>query len=253
MTEILDAEIEGDTPGVPQRVDESPEHREARKLAVAAARLDVAPRGEPPLFGSKAFFARAAEELFESTSAGLELAGAVLARPGEGRTTLVGLSRRGCGQPGRVAIDPSWGAMLWHTHPGLRGSLAAFSNEDLEAAKLANRPLLVVGFGGLSPDVVTTLTLPIGVKGLLLSAGIKGLMTLEKSGALQRRLLALGVAARVCYPSGRIQPVLRARATPLQAALDDMSFAIDRGVGAVERAGQKAIKDLVAALLPKRP
>ncbi len=233
-------------------IDESADHKEARKLAVAGARTDLVPQGEPALFGSKAFYARAAEELFESTSAGLELAGCVLAKRTAGRTQLVGLKREGCGQPGRVAIDPRWGGMLWHTHPGLKGSLAAFSNEDLTAAKQAGRPLLVIGFGGLSPDVITTLTLPIGVKGLLLSAGLKGLMALEKSGSLQRRLLNLGVAARICYPSGRIQPVLRASATPLQAALDDMSFAIDRGVGAVERVGQKALKDLIGALLPRR-
>lgn len=257
---ILDAQIDDDGSQLPERGAgapvESDAAKAARKLAVANARLDVAVVGERPLFGSKAFFARAAEELFESTAHGLELAGAVLTRGGRkvagDHAQLVGLSRRNCGQPGRVAIDPAWGALLWHTHPGLRGSLAAFSSEDLDAAKQARRPLLVIGFGGLSPDVVTTLTLPIGLKGLLLSAGIKGLMTLEKSGALQRRLLALGVAARVCYPSGRIQPVLRSSSTPLQAALDDMSFAIDRGVGAVERAGQRAFKELVAALAPKR-
>ena len=150
--------------------------------------------------------------------------------------------------PGRVPIDPEWGAILWHTHPGLRGSLAAFSIEDLDVAKRSQKPLLVIGFGGLSPDVLTTLTLPFGLRAFIASAGLKGLLALEKKGVLRDRLLRLGVAARVCWPSGAIQPVLRANATPFQAALDEMSFAVDRGVGAVERVGQQALRDLLGMI-----
>jgi hypothetical protein len=221
----------------------------AGKLAVTRARLDLAPTGEPALYGTKAFFRMAAEQLSLSTRFGLELAGACYARRTKGgKTVLVGLKRGGSGLPGRVAISPQWGSILWHTHPGLRLSLAAFSAPDLEAARRSKRPLLVIGFGGLSPDVLSTLTLPLGKKGLLLSGGLKGLLALEKSGKLKERLLRLGVAARVCYPDGTIQPVLRYRATPLTHALDDMSFAIDRSVGAIERAGQNVLSSVIGRL-----
>ena len=242
---IKDADVDVD-PRAPPPAPHDDVDDDARRTALSGASLGIVPAGEHALYGSQAFFERASEELFMSTKHGLELAGAVYARAREGRTLLVGLARKGTGEPGRVAVDPTWGSILWHTHPGLRGSLAAFSNEDVEAAKQANRPLLVVGFSGLSPDVVTTLTLPLGLRGFAVSLGMKGLLALEKDGKLQRRLLSFGVAARVCYPSGRIQPVLRSRATPLQRAIDDMSYVVDKGVGAIERTGQKAIRDLVS-------
>lgn len=223
------------------------EQQQAGKLAVTKARLDLAPTGQPVLLGTKAFFRMAAEQLSLSTRFGLELAGACYARrTRSGKTVLVGLKRGGSGLPGRVAISPQWGSILWHTHPGLRMSLAAFSAPDLDAARRSKRPLLVIGFGGLSPDVLSTLTLPLGKKGLLLSSGFKGLLALEKSGKMKERLLRLGVAARVCYPDGTIQPVLRYRATPLTHALDDMSLAIDRSVGAIERAGQHVFGAIIS-------
>ena len=223
--------------------------QEARATSLQAdATTALVPRAERALYGSAEFFARAGEELMTSTQVGLELAGAAFTRRTKGRTVVVGLKRAMTGQPGRVAIDPEWGAVLWHTHPGLRGSLAAFSLEDLDVAKRSGKPLLVIGFGGLSADVLTTLTLPFGLRAFLVSAGLKGLLALEKKGILRDRLLKIGVAARVCWPSGVIQPVLRANATPLQAALDEMSFAVDRGVGAVERAGQQALRDVLGMI-----
>ena len=142
--------------------------------------------------------------------------------------------------------------MLWHTHPGLKGSLAAFSLEDLDVAKQTGKPLLVIGFVGFSLDVLSTLAMPFGIKAVLASAGVKGLLALEKSGRLPTKLLEMGVGARVCWPSGNIQPVLRAGAPPWQAAVDDMSFLLDRGVGAVERVGQKAIRELLGLFVNKR-
>lgn len=243
---ILEAHVDGFTPEEgDSAVPDARDQREARRTAVARASLSLALRGERPLFGSAAFFRRAADELFVSTSHGLELAGAVYAREVAARTLLVGLTRRASGKPGGVAVDPEWGSLLWHTHPGLRGSLAAFSNEDVECARRAGKPLLVIGFGGLSPDVISTLTLPLGLKGLLLSAGVKGVLAMEKLGHLRMGLLRLGVAARVCYPSGRIQPIVRASAAPWRHAFDEVSFSIDRTIGAVERTGQAAIKRLV--------
>ena len=90
--------------------------------------------------------------------------------------------------------------------------------------------------------------MPLGRKAMLLSGGFKGLLALERSGKLKERLLRLGVVARVCYPNGTIKPVLRWRASPLVYALDDVSFAIDRSVGAVERVGQQVLGQAVSWL-----
>lgn len=217
----------------------------AREATVARASLSLVPTGERPLYGSARFFEDAAEQLAVSTAHGLELAGAVYARHVGERTLLLGLKRCASGKPGRVHVDPTWGGILWHTHPGLKGSLAAFSNEDLDAAKQGGKPLLVIGFGGLSPDVLSTLTLPLGWKGFLVAGGVKGLLSLEKRGRLKQRLLRFGVSARVCYPSGRIQPVVRSQGTPLQHAFDDVSFLVDRTIGAVERKGQAALRTVL--------
>ena len=212
----------------------------------------LVPGRERALYGSKAFFRRAAEELVTSTKTGRELAGVCFVKEKNHRIVLCGLKREMSGQPGRVAVDPSWGSVLWHTHPGLKGSLAAFSNEDLDVARQAQKPLLVIGFVGFSLDVVSTLAVPFGLKAVLASAGIKGLLALEKTGKIPTRLLEKGVGARVCWPSGAIQPVLRAGAAPWQAAVDDMSFLLDRGVGAVERTGQRALKEVLGLFIDKK-
>ena len=245
-----DAAIDGEVVEVSedpaaQSAPDPGEQRRARARSVQRASLVMQVRRRGPLYGSRGFFKRAAEQLSMSTRHGLELAGAVYARELAGRTILVGLQRRGSGKPGRVAISPAWGSILWHTHPGLRGSLAAFSSEDLEASRGADRPLLVIGYGGLSPEVLSTFTLPLGLRGLLLASGVKGIMSLEKAGHLKERLLRLGVAARVCYPDGTVQPVLRLKAAPMMHAFEDMSFAIDRSVGAMERAGQRALRKVI--------
>jgi hypothetical protein len=225
-------------------------------VVVAGASTTIAtlvPAKTPPLWGSSAFFRRAAEELVTSTRTGRELAGACFVREQRGRVTLVGLKRELSGQPGRVGIDPGWGSILWHTHPGLKGSLAAFSLEDLEVARQARKPLLVVGFVGFSLDVLSTLALPFGWRAAVASAGVKGLLALEQSGRLPTRLLELGVGARVCWPSGLIRPVLRRGAAPWRQAVDEMSFAVDRGVGAVERTGQRALREVVSLFVDPRP
>ena len=200
------------------------------------------------LYGTRAFFKAAAEQLVVSTKHGLELAGACFTDEHKGRVILTGLSRKGSGRPGRVAIDSRWGGVLWHTHPGLKGSLAAFSNEDLGAAKQAKKPLLVIGFGGLSPDVLSTAALPLGIRAFLIAGGVKAILSLERRGKLQERLLDLGVSARVCYPDGTIKQVVRLNASPLRLAFEDVSFLIDKSVGSVERRGQALIKDVISKI-----
>ena len=233
----------------------------ADKRADKAATVDAAadttsralvPGRERALYGSRAFFRRAAEELVTSTKTGRELAGVCFVQERNHRVVLVGLKREVAGAPGRVPIDATWGSVLWHTHPGLKGSLAAFSIEDLEVAKQSGKPLLVIGFVGFSLDVLSTLAVPFGLKAILASAGIKGLLALEKSGRIPTKLLELGVGARVCWPSGNIQPVLRANPAPWQAAVDDMAFALDRGVGAVERTGQRALREVLGLFIERK-
>lgn len=251
---IIDADVleeHGGPAGVAQPDDNAQRAARASALAPDASTALVLAR-ETALYGSKQFFTRAAEELTLSTELGKELAGAAFMRQRGGRTLLVGLTRQITGSPGRVPIDPAWGSVLWHTHPGLRGSLAAFSIEDLDVARKAQKPLLVIGFGGLSPEVLSTLALPFGMRSFIASAGLKGVMLLEKRGLLPRNLLRVGVAARVCWPSGQIQPVLRAGASALQAAVDEMSFAVDRGVGALERAGQQGLREAMKAVFQRR-
>lgn len=252
--EGLVVDLQPTTANAPEEQVQQAARRGAMENASTSSRA-LAGR-ERALYGSKAFFRRAAEELVVSTRTGRELAGACFVKEGtvkgQERVVLVGIKREMSGLPGRVPVDPSWGAVLWHTHPGLKGSLAAFSIEDLEVARQSGKPLLVIGFVGFSLDVLSTLTMPFGLKAALASAGIKGLLALEKSGRLPTKLLEYGVGARVCWPSGRIQPVLRKNATPWQAAVDDMSFALDRGVGAVERTGQRAFREVMGLFIDKK-
>jgi hypothetical protein len=219
-------------------------------LAVGAS-TSLSLRSAPTLRASTRFFEHASEQLLWSTKLTQELAGSVFIREAAHGSILCGLKREMAGKPGRVAIDPQWGSLLWHTHPGIRGSLAAFSNEDIDVAKRSGKPLLVIGFGGLSVDVLSTLVMPFGMRALLLGAAVKGVLSLEKVATLAPRLLRLGVAARVCYPDGRIAMVRRIHSTPLQRAVEQMSFALDRGVGRVERTGQLAVKRVIDAVLPR--
>ncbi len=212
----------------------------------------LVPGREKALYGTRAFFRRAAEELVTSTKTNRELAGVCFVKEKHHRVVLVGLKREVAGAPGRVPIDATWGSVLWHTHPGLKGSLAAFSLEDLDVARQSGKPLLVIGFVGFSLDVLSTLAVPFGLKAFIASAGIKGLLALEKSGKIPTKLLELGVGARVVWPSGNIQPVLRANPAPWQAAVDDMSFALDQGVGAVERTGQRALREVINLFVDRK-
>ena len=136
------------------------------------------------------------------------------------------------------------GSVLWHTHPGLSGTIAAFSEEDLEVARTSGRPLLVIGYGSLSVEVLSTIALPLGKRAFFISAGLKGLMWLENQEMVPTRLLEKGVAVRVCYPDGTIKPVLRAQASPSAQAMSEVGFIIDKSVGALERKGQQIAKHL---------
>lgn len=177
--------------------------------------------GTPELYGSAAFFAAATERLVESTVEDHELGGACYFVRKDRDVVLVGLRCLAQGGAEHVAIDPSWGSVLWHTHPGLRFSLAAFSGPDFEGARRAGRPLLVIGYRSVSPDAL----------GLTYALGVAR----ERDDALTERLLRLGVSARVCWPDGAVRPVRRWRAGGLREIVDDVTFHIDRAVGAAAR------------------
>ena len=107
-----------------------------------------------------------------------ELAGPVVAREEQGQCLLVGLAEREMGEHRHVRVSADWGSVLWHTHPGLSGTIAAFSEEDLEVARTSGRPLLVIGYGSLSVEVLSN-SVATWKRAFFISAGLKGLMWLE--------------------------------------------------------------------------
>ena len=139
--DIIDAVLEDVRAGSTRPVPADAAQAEARAGALHAdATTALVPRREAPLFGSASFFERAGEELLSSTQHALELAGTAYARVRAGRTVLVGLRRCTTGMPGRVPIDPVWREILWHTHPGLRGSRAAPTSRSSSSALAASPP-----------------------------------------------------------------------------------------------------------------
>ena len=102
---------------------------------------DVYPSGEglffgipqgATLFATNDFFEQAIALLKKSTQLRKELAGAVIAREEKGRCLRSGLQERQRGEQKYVSVSADWGSLLWHTHPGLSGTIAAFSEEDLQ-------------------------------------------------------------------------------------------------------------------------
>lgn len=218
---------------------------------------EVRPPGESNYFGisngttlyaTDVFFEKAIAILKESTRLRSELAGAVLAKEKNGQFLLVGLIKKERGSNRHVAVQSDWGSLLWHTHPGFSGTIAAFSTDDLEVARVSGRPLLVIGYGSLSLEVVSTLALPLGRRAFFISAGLKGLMWLENQEMIPTRLLEKGVAIRVCYPDGSIKPVMRNHATPGERAVGEVGFMLDKSVGYLERQGQALAKRLFSLL-----
>ena len=205
------------------------------------------PSGET-LYGSKEFFTEAISILKQSTQKKAELAGAVVAEERNGQFLLVGLTQKEMGSQRYVMVQSDWGSLLWHTHPGFSGTIAAFSEDDLQVAKTSGRPLLVIGYGSLSVEVLSTLALPLGRRAFFISAGLKGLMWLENQDKIPTRLLEKGVAIRVCYPDGVIKPVLRMGSGPAERAVGDVGFMLDKSVGYLERQGQALAKKLFSML-----
>lgn len=185
------------------------------------ATLNPVIEGTPHLYGSGAFFASATEMLVASTREERELGGACYCVEKDGVLVLVGLKRRSTGGAKHVAIDPVWGSVLWHTHPGMSFALAAFSEQDFAGAREADRPLLVIGYRTASPDAL----------GLTQAVG----MVSDTDDVVLDHLLRVGVAARVAWPDGTVRPVRRYQASGLREVVDDATFAIDRAMGVAAR------------------
>lgn len=192
---------------------------EAQFLGKATLHPEIT--GTPHVFGSGAFFSSATDLLVASTRDKCELGGACYCVKKDNALVLVGLKRFSRGDAKHVAVDPDWGAVLWHTHPGLSFSIAAFSGGDIEGARLTDRPLLVIGYRSASPDVL-------GITQALS-------MVQQTEAAILDRLLRIGVAARVCWPNGEVRAVRRYQASGLREVVDDATFQIDRAVGVAAR------------------
>jgi hypothetical protein len=182
--------------------------------------------GTPDVYGSAAFFASATETLIESTRNKRELGGACYFVRKRGAIVLVGLREMARGTGSHVAINPVWGSVLWHTHPGLSFSIAAFSGPDLDGARAADRPLLVIGYKSASPDVLGL------TKAAEIVAGGRDDVT--------ERLLRMGVAARICWPNGEVRPVRRYRREGYRRVIDEATFQVDRAIGAAARTVEPA-------------
>ncbi len=194
--------------------------KEAHEMGKASRHDPIA--GTPEVRGSAAFFEAAAELLVESTRIKRELGGACyFVRKGD-LVILVGLVRCSDGKATHVAVRPSWGSVLWHTHPGMSFSLAAFSEPDIEGARIANRPLLVIGYKSASPDVIGLTTAVDLLRG--------------SDDRWNDRLLRMGVSAQICWPNGVIRPIRHHTRTPLQGAIEDASLRVDTVLGKAARA-----------------
>jgi hypothetical protein len=198
------------------------DHLVAEAHDLGQATLHARIEGTPDLLGSDACFEAATEALVESTRSARELGGACYFVQKGGAVVLVGLSRRAQGHGDHVTVQPSWGSVLWHSHPGQQLSLAAFSTPDIEGARAAGKPLLVIGYRTASPDVLGLTAVADLVRG--------------RDDPLTDRLLHMGVAAQVCWPSGEIRPVERYRRDPANDALGKLSFHVDSALGSASRA-----------------
>ena len=236
--------------------------RGARTLAVevcdrawgldGSARLDLAPR-KGKLRGERAFWERAEEELVESRRADLEFAGAVYAEQRDDVLVLSGLHRRAVGAPGTVALDPSWGSLLWHTRPGLLSSLSAFSDADAKAARRVDRPLITVSHTALSPSMAANVLFPVGARSLMLVAGLRGLLALDRRRKGTPMLLGRALAARVVYPGGEVALVEHLNASLPRELFDRTAFAVDQRLGKAESRARRVLREVYEAAVLGRP
>jgi hypothetical protein len=120
------------------------------------------------------------------------------------------------------------GELSFHTHPGLKFSMAGFSELDRRAVEQTRRALLVIGYTVVAPEILSVVVLATGWNGLLVGAAIQGVLRAEAAGHLEPRLSRVGIAARLLLPDGRQLPVRALRADAWRRAIEASTFEIDR-------------------------
>ena len=179
--------------------------------------------------------------LLASTTAARELAGTCTHRSAtEGERLASGLDGRDVwvlddfrtttlGDAAQVKLGvPGPGELSWHTHPGLRFSMAGFSEQDTKAVQATGRPLLVLGYTFAAPDTLSWLMVLGGWQGVAATALVQAALRAEASGRMESRLSRIGVAARLLLSDGTLLPVRRSTAAPWQRVLETGTFHVDR-------------------------
>ena len=181
------------------------------------------------------------DTLVRSTREGLEFAGTCRVRPPAStevedpkqaaRTWVVeGFETKIKGTATSVGTPPSDGSPLdWHTHPGLRGGFAGFSQADEYAVDARTRPMTVVGYTALSPQFLGVMTIPLGGWGFAASLGLMALLQAEaRVQGVEPRTLRLGAAARVRFPGGRVIPMQLVDQSGWEKAWGQATFQVDQ-------------------------
>jgi hypothetical protein len=216
------------------------------------ARLDLAPR-RGAVQAERRFWERAGEEIVESHRSKHEFAGSVYVEKRGQDLHLTGLHRHAVGDPGRVRLDPGWGSLLWHTRPAMLSATTAFSEADAELARQAGRPVVTLSHTALSPSAAAALVFPVGVRTLMLAAGLKGLLALDQKRRGAPLLLGRAVVARIVYPDASVAPVEHAGASLPREVFDRAAFAVDRTLGQAEGKARRFLRDVVATTLTGKP
>ncbi|MFH1807815.1 MAG: hypothetical protein ABIJ09_03665 [Pseudomonadota bacterium] len=216
------------------------------------ARLDLAPR-QGSVQAERRFWERATEEIVESHRSKHEFAGSVYVEQRGDALVLTGLHRNAVGDPGRVQLDPAWGSLLWHTRPAVLSATTAFSDLDAELAKKSGRPVVTLCHTALSPSAAAALVFPVGVRTLMLAAGLKGLLAIDQKRKGSPMLLGRAVAARVIYPDGGVAPVEHAGASLPREVFDRAAFAVDKTLGKAEGRARRFLRDVIETTLTGKP
>ncbi len=203
--------------------------------------------------------------MVESTRIGLEAAGSCALRkattgeieasglPGDEVFVVEDFRIEHTGSANMVAMppDPGPGRISIHTHPGLHFGLSWFSEEDEHAVATLARPLMVIGYTALSPELMSTLAVPFGWAGIATAAGVHTALRMEANGVMEPRLLRRAVTARVLFPGMRVVGVRAAQAEPWRRNWEAATFAADGAVAKTERATRKALGTVWKQVKPK--
>ena len=209
---------------------------------------------------SHAGAAEMVDTLVKSTRQGREFAGTCRVRPpteseGEPATTWVieGFELKVVGDATSVrSPHPGDSPLDWHTHPGLRGGFAGFSEVDERAVEARRRPMAVVGYTALSPQFMGILTIPLGGWGFAASLGLMALLQAEaRVQGVEARALRLGAAARVRFPGGRTLPMQLIDPSGWDKAWTTATFEVDKVATKASRVANDAAMKLWAEVRKK--